>query len=98
MFSISMAVFGTLGLFTRNIPLSSGELALYRAVLAAGLILVYLAASKQRIDFVRMKREIPLLLLSGIAMGINWILLFQSYRYTTISIATLSYYFGLRLL
>ena len=29
-------------------------------------------------------RELPLLLASGIAMGINWILLFQAYRYTTI--------------
>lgn len=92
--SISMTVFGTLGLFTRNILLSSGELALYRAVLAAGLILVYLAVSKQRIDFKMIKKEIPLLLLSGIAMGINWILLFQAYRYTTISAATLSYYFA----
>ena len=27
-------------------------------------------------------------------LGINWILLFQSYRYTTISVATLSYYFA----
>lgn len=27
-------------------------------------------------------------------MGINWILLFQAYRYTTISAATLSYYFA----
>ncbi len=94
MLSISMAVFGTLGLFTRNISLSSGELALCRAVLASLLILVYLAVSKQRIDFKAIKREIPLLLASGIAMGINWILLFQSYRYTTISIATLSYYFA----
>lgn len=41
-----------------------------------------------------MKKELPLLLLSGMAMGINWILLFQAYRYTTISVATLSYYFA----
>lgn len=27
-------------------------------------------------------------------MGINWILLFEAYRYTTISVATLSYYFA----
>ena len=40
MFSVSMAIFGTLGLFTRNISLSSGELALYRAILAAALILI----------------------------------------------------------
>lgn len=94
MLSVSMAIFGTLGLFTRNILLSSGELALYRAVLASGVILIYLAASKQRMDLKVIKKEIPLLLVSGIAMGINWILLFQSYKYTTISAATLSYYFA----
>lgn len=38
--------------------------------------------------------EISLLPVSGIAMGINWILLFQAYNYTTISAATLSYYFA----
>jgi RarD protein len=27
-------------------------------------------------------------------MGINWILLFEAYRYTTVSVATLSYYFA----
>src|SRR5699024_7026924 len=94
MFSVSMAVFGTLGLFTRNISLSSGELALYRAILAAALILVYLALTKQKIDLKSLRRDIPLLLASGAAMGINWILLFQAYRYTTISAATLSYYFA----
>ena len=94
MLSASMAIFGTLGLFTRNILLSSGELALYRAVLASGVILIYLAVKRQRIDLKGIRKEIPLLLLSGIAMGINWILLFQSYKYTTISIATLSYYFA----
>ena len=35
MLSASMAIFGTLSVFVRNIPLASGELALYRAVLAA---------------------------------------------------------------
>lgn len=94
MLSVSMAVFGTLGLFTRYIPLSSGELALYRAILAAALILVFLAVTKKKIDLKGIRRDIPLLLASGVAMGINWILLFQSYRYTTISAATLSYYFA----
>lgn len=90
----SMAVFGTLGLFTRNISVNSGELALYRAVLAAALIGIFLTVKKQPIHFREFRKEIPLLLLSGIAMGINWILLFQAYRYTTISVATLSYYFA----
>ena len=91
---ISMLVFGTLGVFTRNISVSSGELALYRAILASLLIIVYLTATKQTIPLKGIKKEIPLLLISGIAMGFNWILLFQAYKYTTISAATLSYYFA----
>ena len=94
MLIISMTVFGTIGLFVRNIPIPSGELALYRAVLAAVLIAVYLLATKQKIPFQNIKREVPLLLASGMAMGINWILLFEAYKYTTVSVATLSYYFA----
>ncbi len=91
---VSMAIFGTLGIFVRNIPVSSGELALYRAVLAATLIGIFLLATGQKIPFGKIKREVPLLLASGVAMGINWILLFQAYKYTTVSVATLSYYFA----
>lgn len=91
---LSMTIFGTLGLFVRNIPVSSGELALYRAILAALLIAVFLIATRQRIPFADIKKELPLLLLSGAAMGINWILLFEAYKYTTVSLATLSYYFA----
>ncbi len=94
MFIVSMAVFGTLGLFVRNIPVSSAELALYRAVLAALLIGIYLAAAKRGPELAGVKKELPLLLLSGVAMGFNWILLFEAYRYTTVSVATLSYYFA----
>lgn len=91
---LAMTIFGTLGPFVRNIPVSSGELALYRAVLAALLISAFLLVTKQTIPFSRIKKEVPLLLASGIAMGINWILLFEAYQYTTVSIATLSYYFA----
>lgn len=94
MMIFSMAIFGTLGLFVRNIPVSSGELALYRAILAAVLIAVYLGITKQKITYANIKKEVPLLLASGVAMGINWIFLFQAYKYTTVSLATLSYYFA----
>ena len=94
MLIVSMTIFGTLGIFVRNIPVSSGELALYRAILAALLIAIYLIITKQRISFTKIKKEVPLLLLSGIALGINWILLFEAYKYTTVSLATLSYYFA----
>ncbi len=90
----SMITFGTLGPFVRNISLSSGELALYRATLAALLILGFLLITKQKISFKTIGKELPLLLASGAAMGINWILLFEAYKYTSVSVATLSYYFA----
>jgi len=90
----SMTIFGTIGLFVRNIPLPSGEIALYRAVMAAVLIGLVLLITKQKIPFRAIKKELPLLVISGMAMGINWVLLFEAYRYTTVSVATLSYYFA----
>ena len=109
---VSMSIFGTLAVFVRNISVSSGELALYRAVLAAILIGSYLLLSKNKVDLsvnadeksvannpnllfgICTKKELLLLLFSGMAMGFNWILLFEAYKYTSVSAATLSYYFA----
>ena len=93
-FISSMTIFGTLALFIRNISLPSAEIALYRALIAILLIGTYLLVRKQKIPFGEAKKELPLLLASGIAMGINWIFLFEAYRYTSVSTATLSYYFA----
>lgn len=90
----AMATFGTLGLFVRNIGLASSEIALYRAVLAIILIGAFLLVTRQKISFSDMGRELPLLFISGVAMGFNWILLFEAYNYTTVSVATLAYYFA----
>ena len=94
MYVFAMVIFGTLAPFVRNIGVSAGELALYRAVMGAGLIGIYLLAKGKNPFSGGLKREILLLLLSGGAMGINWILLFQAYRYTSVSTATLCYYFA----
>ena len=84
----AMFIFGTLAPFVRNINVSSGELALYRAVLAAMLVGSTLLFTKQNLSIRNIKKEFVLLLLSGAAMGINWILLFEAYKYTTVSVAT----------
>lgn len=90
----AMFVFGTLAPFVRGIGVGSGELALYRAVLATLLVGGFLLVTKQRLPLGSIKKEFFLLLLSGAAIGVNWILLFEAYRYTTVSVATLSYYFA----
>jgi len=92
--AFAMAIFGTIGFFVKHIPLSSGEIVLYRALLAILVISLYLILRRSPIPFAQIRAELPLLLLSGVAVGVNWLLLFQAYQYTTVSIATLSYYFA----
>ncbi len=94
LFVVSMFIFGTLSIFVKKINLTSGEIALYRAVLAAVVIGIYLLISKQKINVFDYKKELILICISGIAMGFNWVFLFEAYNYTSVSIATLSYYFA----
>ena len=47
--AVAMFIFGTLAPFVRNIDVSSGELALYRAVLAAILVGGFLLITKQKL-------------------------------------------------
>ena len=94
MMIISMVAFGTIAVFVRAVKVTSGELALYRAVLAAVLLGGYLLVTGQKISFRSISKSVPLLMLSGMAMGFNWILLFEAYKHTTVSVATLSYYFA----
>lgn len=90
----AMLIFGTIGVFTRYIPLPSGEIALYRGLLAIICVGAFLAISRQGWAKTVTKADILWLVLSGVAIGINWVLLFQAYAHTTVSLATLSYYFA----
>ncbi len=91
---ISMAVFGTIPIFVKNMALPAGEIALYRAIIASVTILLYKIIIDKGISLPKSKKELYILFLSGSAIGFSWILLFQAYNFTTISAATLSYYFA----
>ena len=91
---LSTATFGTLSIFIRHIPLTSAEVALFRAVIALGLLLAIKGIKKEPLLLRDLGSDLPLLFLSGAAMGFNWIFLFEAYKYTTVSVATLSYYFA----
>lgn len=93
-FIFVMLTFGSIGLFVRNIHLSSSEIALYRAVIGSLVIILITVFLKQTTSFRIEKRDLILILLSGAAIGFNWMFLFEAYRYTTIANATLSYYFA----
>lgn len=88
----SMAIFGSIGIFRRLIPLSSGLIAFFRGLVGAGCILLWRRIRKKPLSGTIDRRTFWLLALTGGLIGFNWILLFEAYRYTTVSVATLCYY------
>ena len=88
----AMVVFGTIGLFVRNIDMPSSIIAFIRGSVGALFLIIFCLMTKKKFSFSRVKEKIFLLCLSGGAIGINWILLFEAYRYTTVATATLCYY------
>lgn len=90
----AMTAFGTIGIFVRYIPLSSTMIALVRGVIGTVFLIFAARFQKSGISFFAIKKNLIPLCLSGIFIGINWILLFESYRYTTVATATLCYYFA----
>ena len=88
----SMLIFSTIGIFRRHIQLSSAMISLLRAVIGVLFLLVVLRIGKKRLDCAAIKKNAPMLLLSSGLMGLNWILLFEAYRYTSVATATLCYY------
>jgi len=80
----AMAIFGTVGIFVRGIPLPSATIAFFRGVLGLMVLLLAMVFTGKRPDKGSIGQNLWILLLSGAAIGGNWILLFEAYRYTTV--------------
>lgn len=89
---LAMVIFGTIGIFRKYIPLSSGLVACVRGILGVTFLLAFIKIKKIRMDREAIKEHLMILLISGGFIGLNWVLLFESYRYTSVAVATLCYY------
>lgn len=90
----AMLIFGSISIFVRKIELPSSVISLLRGIIGSVFLFSYSKITKNKLSIKSIKDNLLLLLLSGAAMGFNWIFLFQAYKYTTVSNATLTYYFA----
>ena len=90
--TLTMVIFGTIGLVRRSIPYSSAMISFFRGFLAAAILLALRLIKGRASDKQEIRRNLLPLIISGAMIGINWILLFEAYRFTTIAVATISYY------
>ncbi len=85
---IAMLIFGSVGLPVRFLPLPSAWIAMVRGLVGC----LFLLLLRRRPDFHAFGKNKGALIVSGLAIGLNWIFLFEAYRHTTIAVATLLYY------
>lgn len=88
----AMFIFGTIGLFVRWIPMPSSVIALARGLIGTIFLLAVIAMKKEPLSRTSIQKNFRWLLISGILLGFNWILLFESYNYTSVAVSTLCYY------
>lgn len=92
MLLLAVSIFGTIGIFRKFISLPSGMLALARGVIGMGFLFMLLLKKREAIQWAHIKRNLLPLCFSGVCLGVNWILLFEAYLYTSVPTATLCYY------
>lgn len=88
----AMIIYGTIGIFVRYIGMPSGLIAMMRGIIGTLFLLIFTKLWGIKLSFINIRRNLPLLLISGGLMGANWIMLFESYNYTSVAISTLCYY------
>ena len=88
----AMLVFGTIGLFVKNIGFPSSFISFARALTGSIFIALFMLFSGHGLDKKSVLKNLKLLIPSGIAMAFNWICLFEAYRFTGVAVGTLCYY------
>lgn len=92
-FIAAMVIFGTNGLLVAHITLSSAEIVLMRTFLGS-LFLLAVVLFSGKFDFKALRKDFFAASFGGVALGLNWVLLFEAYREASVSLATLTYYCG----
>lgn len=92
LFVSAMLIFGTVGIFRRFIPVSSALLACFRGLSGALFLVIPAFIQKKKLRNNIGKKNFLILIVTGILIGLNWLLLFEAYNYTTVATATLCYY------
>jgi len=90
----AMITWGSMGILVKQIDLPSGIIAFVRALIGMAFLfimnfLIKRSFPKKELFTVKNKW---ILFACGIALGVNWIFLFEAYKHTTVAVATLSYY------
>ncbi len=89
---LAMAIFGTIGVMTHYIDMPASMIVLFRGFVGTLSLLVLVFIIRYRLDTESISANLFVLIVSGICLGLNWVFLFEAYKTTEISTATLCNY------
>ena len=87
-------IWGSIGIFVKMIPLNSGVVAFDRSIVGMLFLLLVKALMHKKVDTDGLKGSLLELCVNGALLGLNWILLFESYNYTSVATSTICYNLG----
>lgn len=91
---LALLLFGTNGIVASRIALSSYEIVLLRTMIGSLLLIALFLLNKGHFQFYRRKKDFLFLAISGMAMGISWMFLYEAYQQIGVSLSSLLYYCG----
>lgn len=91
---VALVLFGANGIAVSMIDMASTEIVFLRTIIGSLFLIGAFIVSRKRLMFFRIGKQSVYLMMSGIAMGANWMLLFEAYQYIGVSIAMLACYCG----
>lgn len=83
--------FGTIGVVTHFIPLSSAAIVFYRALIGGIFIILYSLLFGKGVNIKSMKDNLIVLIGTSFFMGLNWVFQFEAFRVSSVAIGTVCY-------
>ena len=93
-FLCSLLLFGMNGVVASNIAMTSYEIVLLRTMIGSVLLIVLFLLGKGRLHVRQYPKDALFIALSGVAMGMGWVFLYEAYQQIGVSLASLLYYCG----
>lgn len=87
-----MLIFGSIGIFVRNIDLPSPAIVQWRTIIGSIFLLLLFIGRGKKINLQGIKNNLIPLTIAGVVLGGGWAFLFEAYQHTTVGIATMAYY------
>lgn len=90
-----LLLFGLNGVIAEQINLPSYMIVFLRTLIGSAFLIAVFLISRQRLNLKDIpKKQLLFLILSGVSMGMSWIVLYEAYQRTGVGIASIAYYCG----